>query len=100
VNLYRLVRGPLRRLGREHLRHARLATEGTIVVLEPGGLQDHVPCQLDLHSHVRQLELYGLELGDRPAELPALDLRQDVIAPAVLQRQPVNERLRDGLDGE
>src|SRR5215210_7919359 len=64
-----LVRGPLGGLGGEHLGHARLPPEGPVLVLQPRGLEHHVACELDLHRHVRDLELYGLELGDGTPEL-------------------------------
>src|SRR5918993_61737 len=75
-----LVRGPLGRLRREHLGHARHPPEGSSLIFQPRRLQDRVPCQLDLHRHVRELELYGLELGDGTSELlPLLRPRQRLV---------------------
>src|SRR5215210_6822735 len=75
-----LVSGPLGGLGGEHLGHARLPPEGPPLVFQPRCLKDRVPCQLDLHRHVSELELNGLELGDGTAELlPLLRPRQRLV---------------------
>src|SRR5215218_4502138 len=86
VDLDRLIRGPLGRLRRKDLGYARLAGEAAAPVPEPRGLQHHVARELHLHRHVGELELYGLELGDGLAKLPAL--------PCALQRL-VQARLRE-----
>src|SRR5439155_21252365 len=42
------------------------------LVLQPRGAVDELPSRLDLDGHVGELELHGLEPGDRLAELAAL----------------------------
>src|SRR5918997_381232 len=74
------IRGTLGGLGGEHLGHARLPPEGPSLNLKPRGLEYHVARQLNLHRHVRELELYGLELGDgTPELLPLFRPRQRLV---------------------
>ena len=69
VDLQGLIGRALGRFRGEDLGHAGLAGVGTPLVSQPGRLEHHGAGQLDLHGHVRQLELDGLELGDGPPEL-------------------------------
>src|SRR5215218_914357 len=50
--LDRRIRGPLGRLGGEHLGHARLLPEGPTLIPQPRGLEHHVARELYLHGHV------------------------------------------------
>src|SRR5918911_4558162 len=72
VDLERPVRDAVRELAGVELRHRRLLGERAARVLEPRRLVDEIAAGLDLRGQVREPELDGLELGDRPTELAPL----------------------------
>src|SRR5664279_2867888 len=72
VDLQRGVHHPVRQQAGVELRLRRRERERLALVLQPRGAVDELAPCFDLGRHVRELELDGLELRDRPAELLSL----------------------------
>mmetsp|Transcript_45757 Transcript_45757/g.109121 ORF Transcript_45757/g.109121 Transcript_45757/m.109121 type:complete len:239 (+) Transcript_45757:205-921(+) len=94
-NLHRLMGAEGGSLGRRELRHRRLLDVRLAHVLELRGPPRQQPRLFDAHGHVRDLELDGLQLGDR---LPEGDACLRVLHRGLQRRLRDPERLCGDAD--